>query len=111
MSIQKELAGASAGLLVLSVLARDASYGYQIVKKLNQASEEIFEWQEGTIYPILHKLEKEDLVRTQWQQADTGRKRKYYYITAGGRDALKERAEQWEAFHGMVEKAGGLNHA
>ena len=100
--MNKELVGASTGLLVLAVLAETASYGYEIVKRLNKETEGIFLWQEGTIYPVLHKLEKAELVRTQWQQADTGRRRKYYYITAQGRKALTARTKEWKAFNQMV---------
>jgi len=102
MKFNKELVGASSGVLVLSVLAKEPSYGYQIIKRLNEEADGIFTWQEGTVYPVLHKLEKHRLVRTQWQQADTGRRRKYYYITAKGREALTERSEEWNAFHQMV---------
>lgn len=104
MDLGKELTGASTGLLVLSVLAAEASYGYQIIKRLNDTGEGHFTWQEGTVYPILHKLEKEGYVRAQWQQADTGRKRRYYYITASGRGALASGTEQWNAYHGMIAR-------
>lgn len=106
MKTDKELIGASTSLLVLTVLAREASYGYQIIRSINHEAEGLFTWQEGTIYPVLHKLEKDELVRTQWQQADTGRKRKYYYITAKGRGALDAGTEQWDAFHGLITRMG-----
>ena len=102
MNSEKELVGASTALLVLGVLAKAPSYGYEIVKRVNREADGLFEWQEGTIYPVLHKLEKQELVRTQWQEADTGRRRKYYYITAAGREALSTQAEKWHAFHGLV---------
>ena len=100
----KELVGASTSLLILSVLARESNYGYQILRRINEEAGGIFTWQEGTIYPVLHKMERDGLVRTQWQQADTGRRRKYYYITAKGRDALGAGAQQWGAFHGLVAR-------
>ncbi len=100
--MKKELVGASTDVLVLGILAREASYGYQIIKRLNEEAEGVFLWQEGTLYPVLHKLEKAGLVRSQWQQADTDRRRKYYYITAEGRDALTERTKEWNAIHQMV---------
>ncbi|MDX9975741.1 MAG: PadR family transcriptional regulator [FCB group bacterium] len=102
MDINKELTGATSSILVLSVLAREASYGYQIIKRLNDTADGAFVWQEGTIYPILHKLEKDDLVRSQWQDADTGRRRKYYYITAKGREGLTEGSRQWGEYHRMI---------
>jgi len=104
MDLNKELVGASSALLILSTLAKEPSYGYQILKRVNEAADGVWEWQEGTIYPVLHKLEKEKLVRAQWQQADTGRQRKYYYITAAGRDALVRQSERWTAFSGVMAK-------
>jgi len=104
MKFDKELIGASTRILVLTVLAREANYGYQIIKRVNDEADGLFVWQEGTVYPVLHKLEKDGLVRTQWQEAETGRRRKYYYITAKGRDALTEGSRQWDAFHSVVMK-------
>lgn len=102
MQPNKELIGASTRLLILATLAREASYGYAIIRSINSEADGLFTWQEGTVYPVLHKLEKEGSLRTQWQQADTGRKRKYYYITAQGREILEEGAEQWNGFHQMI---------
>jgi PadR family transcriptional regulator, regulatory protein PadR len=104
MNYNKELMGASTSLLVLSVLAKEASYGYRVIKRVNEEADGKFVWQEGTLYPVLHKLEKEGLVRTQWQEAETGRRRKYYYITAKGRDALVERKRQWNDFHVIINR-------
>lgn len=102
MNTQKELIGASTVLLILSVLAKEASYGYEIIRRVNEEAQNLFVWKEGTVYPVLHKLEKEELVRAQWQQADTGRERKYYYITAKGRDALQHGTREWLAFHSII---------
>jgi len=110
MSPNKELIGASTRLLLLSVLAREASYGYAIIRALNQEGEGLFTWQEGTVYPILHKMEKEGLVRTQWQEAESGRKRRYYYITAVGRDALAEGRDDWASFHKLIAELGNSGH-
>jgi len=111
MKPNKELIGASTRLLILGALAREATYGYALINAINDEADGLFVWQEGTVYPILHKLEKEGLVRTQWQQADTGRRRKYYYITAEGRDKLADGAKQWDGFHSiirsMVEEPNG----
>jgi len=107
MNTKKELIGASTGLLILSVLAKGPSYGYEIIRSINQQGEGLFLWQEGTIYPVLHKLEQEGLVRAQWQQADTGRERKYYYITAQGRGALGVATEQWRGFSQLVLSLAG----
>lgn len=108
MPPNKELIGASTRLLILAALAREATYGYALIKSINDEADGLFVWQEGTVYPVLHKLEKEGLVRAQWQEADTGRRRKYYYVTAGGRDALADGAEQWTGFHRMIRSMAEL---
>lgn len=100
----KELIGASTALLVLGILAKAPSYGYEIVRQVNEEADGLFAWQEGTIYPVLHKLEREKLLRTQWQESDKGRRRKYYYITATGREKLGQQAEQWQAFNALVSR-------
>lgn len=102
MNNNKELVGASTALIVLGILARAPSYGYEIVKRVNEEADGVFTWQEGTVYPVLHKLEKDGFVRSQWQEAETGRRRKYYYITARGRESLAEGAREWQGFHSLV---------
>lgn len=109
MNPDKELLGASTRMLVLAVVAKEASYGYEIIRAVNAEADGLFVWREGTMYPVLHKLEKEGLVRAQWQEADTGRRRKYYYITAEGRDALAEGKERWSALHAMVMRLAEAN--
>ncbi len=110
MNFDKELLGASTRILVLTVLAKKASYGYEIIKEVNQEADGLFVWQEGTMYPVLHKLEKEGLVRSQWQESDVGRRRKYYYITAKGRDALSEGAKRWSTLHTMMLRLAEDTH-
>ena len=102
MKNSKELVGASTALLILGILARQPSYGYEIVKRVNEEADGFFTWQEGTVYPVLHKLEKDGFVRSQWQEAETGRRRKYYLITARGRECLAEGAREWKGFHNLV---------
>ena len=102
MKIDKELVGASTTILVLSTLAREATYGYRLLRAVNEKAEGLFTWQEGTLYPILHKLEKDGLVEAEWRQADTGRRRKYYQVTDKGREALSEGVSQWNQWHEMV---------
>ncbi|MBN1291765.1 MAG: PadR family transcriptional regulator [Candidatus Latescibacteria bacterium] len=102
MNINKELVGASTGLLILKVLSHRPNYGYEIVRQVNEAADNFFTWQEGTIYPALRKLEKDGLLKSQWENADGNRERKYYYITAQGREAIKEGTKQWKGFAQLV---------
>ncbi|HEX4792813.1 MAG TPA: PadR family transcriptional regulator [Humisphaera sp.] len=112
MRPSKELIGASSSLLVLAAVARQSSYGYDIVRQINQCAGGIFTWQEGTIYPLLHKLEQDGLLRARWQEAENGRRRKYYAITARGRAALSADVKQWSRFHAMIlDLYGSGSHA
>jgi PadR family transcriptional regulator, regulatory protein PadR len=106
----KDLIGASAEVLILGVVAREPSYGYQIIRRVNDESDGLFAWQEGTIYPLLHKLDKGGFVRPQWQDADTGRQRKYYYITAAGRERLKVGAKEWAAVNKLLVRLAGVSN-
>src|SRR5687767_4827110 len=107
----KELVGASTAVLILGVLRRGPSYGYDIVRQVNVEAGGVFTWQEGTVYPVLHKLEGQGLVRCRWQEAPTGRRRKYYQLTPAGREALGEGARQWGLFHDLVVRLAGVSHA
>ena len=82
-------------LLVLSLLAQEDMYGYQIIMELARRSDHTFEMKEGTLYPVLHALVKDGLVEAYEQEAPTGRMRKYYHLTRKGGAALKTETESW----------------
>ena len=84
--------------LLLYLTFERPMYGYQIIRELETRSQGYFKFKEGTLYPVLHRLEKEGLVRGQWQTLPSGRQRKYYHITAKGRSALVEKQSQWREF-------------
>ena len=111
MAGSKEMMGAATGLLVLGILSRGPNYGYEIVRTVNDEAQGLLVWQEGTLYPVLHKLEKQGLVRAQWQEADSGRERKYYYISAAGRAALRQDVRQWHAVNDLILRLAGARHA
>jgi len=112
MSISnKELVGASTGVLILGVLSRGPTYGYDLVRQINDQAQGAFTWQEGTVYPVLHKLEKQGLISSRWREADTGRKRKYYQLTAAGRASLEDGTKQWQFFNDMICRLAGASHA
>ncbi len=111
MKIDKELMKGSTTLLILNLLAKENLYGYQIIKKLSEESENIFNLKEGTLYPILHGLEEKGFISSYWDDT-TGKKRKYYSITKQGKKQLKESKEEWKAFSGAVNKViGGVSYA
>ena len=84
-------------LMVLSVLGGEHLYGYLIQQRLTEASRGLVNVQEGTLYPILHRLEADKLIRSRWDDS-TGRRRKWYKLTASGRKQLVRRAHQWRQY-------------
>jgi len=88
-------------LLILSLLSRRPMYGYEIVTTVAEETDGAFEWKAGSLYPSLHKLEKEGLVDSHWEGEAGERRRKYYHLTETGRQALAERKGSW----GRVSRA------
>lgn len=97
MKIDKELLKGSTHMLVLSLLENQNMYGYQIIKSLNQKSKNIFDFKEGTLYPILHILESKNYITSYWDET-SGKKRKYYSITEDGKKHLQSKKEEWDSF-------------
>lgn len=93
--ISKELVGASARPILLSILASGESYGYAIIQRVHDLSEGELAWKDGMLYPVLHRLEDADLIKATWRKSETGRRRKYYSITPKGRQALETEKKQW----------------
>jgi PadR family transcriptional regulator PadR len=101
MDINKDLVAASATPLVLAILAEGESYGYAILKRVNELSGGDLQWTDGMLYPVLHRLERQGHIRGKWDTSETGRKRKYYHLTARGKAQLVEQRQQWQ----MVDSA------
>lgn len=96
MHIDKDLVAASATPLVLGILCEGDSYGYAILGRVKEMSSGEMQWTDGMLYPLLHRLERLGLIQGRWGQAESGRRRKHYAITAAGQDALQERRKQWK---------------
>ena len=115
MHIDKDLVAASATPLVLSILAEDESYGYAILKRVRALSKGEFEWTDGMLYPLLHRLDRLGYVTTEWRAPLEGRRRKYYEITSDGRAALADQQRQWatvtRALNDIWPGSGGLRTA
>jgi len=96
MKLNKDLMAASATPLVLAILAEGDSYGYAIIKRVKELSDGQLEWTDGMLYPVLHRLERQDYIMARWGTAETGRKRKYYQLTDNGKAQLAEHRQQWQ---------------
>ena len=97
--LSKELVAASTVPLVLSVLARGENYGYALIQRVRELSDGRIEWTEGMLYPVLHWMEEEKFIESEWREAETGRRRKYYRIRREGRTALGTERQQWLTVH------------
>jgi len=106
--ISKDLVAASSRPLVLSILSEGESYGYAIIQQVRALSRERIEWTEGMLYPVLHRMEKEGLIESEWKVSDSGRRRKYYRISRKGGTALKQEKENWITVHNTLGGLWGL---
>ncbi|MEU4767333.1 helix-turn-helix transcriptional regulator [Actinosynnema sp. NPDC023794] len=97
MKVAKDLVAASATPMVLGILAEEDSYGYAILRRINELSDGKLDWTEGLLYPLLHRLERLGHVESTWQSVAGERRRKYYRITRSGLAELAEQRRQWDA--------------
>lgn len=97
------LAG-STSLLVLSLLRDGDKYGYEMISQLALRSEGVFELKEGTLYPVLHQLEREGCLESYSAQAASGRTRKYYRLTSKGVRTLEAQEAEYHKVTGAVEQ-------
>ena len=100
--LSKELVAASAEPLILGLLTRGDSYGYAIIQEIKARSQERIRWTDGMLYPVLHRMENEGWIQSRWVEAENGRRRKYYSIRKGGRQALARQREQWQTVHSVL---------
>ena len=103
MEFNKDLIAASSTPIVLALLSEGDSYGYAIIKRVQEASGGHMEWTDGMLYPVLHRLERLGHVEARWEVAESGRRRKYYRITSQGRTQLTEERRQWQAVDAALQ--------
>lgn len=104
MKIDKSLMSGSNQLLILRLLSEREMYGYELIQELARRSENAFDMKEGTLYPLLHELEKQKCVSARIAETNGGRQRKYYCITDRGRELLKDKTAEWSFFTGKVNE-------
>ena len=107
--MDSELLKGTLSLLILSLLSRKPMYGYEIASTVHRDTDGTFTWREGSLYPNLHKLQGDGLITGEWEEKDTGRRRRYYHITDKGREALAEKMKSWNelcrAVNAILEKS------
>src|SRR4029078_2786829 len=102
MEINKDLIAASSTPIVLATLAKRESYGYAILKQVQEASANRIEWTDGMLYPVLHRLERLGCIEGKWKAACTGQKRKYYRLPSRGKSQLTEELKQWQVVDATI---------
>jgi PadR family transcriptional regulator len=92
-------------MIVLAALSAGPAHGYAVIEEIKRRSGQAFDLPEGTVYPVLHRLEQAGLLASRWVTADSGRRRRVYTLTRSGDRALVERRALWQQFSNAI---GGL---
>ena len=113
MSIDKSLLTGSTTVLILKLLEEKDMYGYEMISNLAKKSNHTFDLKAGTLYPLLHNLEKNGIVESYEESTASERTRKYYHLTEKGKDVLKIKKKEWHEYSTAVNRVlnGGLSFA
>jgi DNA-binding PadR family transcriptional regulator len=102
--VSKELVGASANKIILSVLVHGDNYGYDILQKVKELSGGRIKWNEGSIYPVLKKRETQGMIKSYWRMEGNERPRKYYSLLEPGKAELESKKEEWNLVNTILNK-------
>ncbi len=105
----KTLVAASSKPLILSILTHGRSYGYQIIKNVEKLSGGELAWTDAMLYPVLHRMEKDELIKSEWEIQESGRKRKYYTLTDEGKREREVEKNQWISVNAALNLLWGVN--
>ena len=107
MKIDKSLVSGSTAMLVLKLLEENDMYGYEMIEKLRERSENVFELKAGTLYPLLHRLEEKGCLKS-YEKPRGGKLRKYYSLTKAGKNVLEEKKAEWDVYSRAVASVMSL---
>ncbi len=102
MAVNNDMMRGIAEPIILKLLNNKKMYGYEIIKVVNEKTENAFQWKEGTLYPCLHRLEADGLIESEWQIAENSKPRKYYTLTKKGATEMAAKVEEWSHFSKAV---------
>jgi PadR family transcriptional regulator PadR len=102
--LSKELVAASTRPLLLSILERGENYGYALVEEVKSISNGEIVWSEGMLYPVLHRLEAEGVIESDWKTSENGRERKYYRLAKAGKSSLQAEKQQWTTVNQVLTR-------
>lgn len=101
--MNKEILKGSIDILLLSLIAKGNTYGYEIAKNLKEKSNDLYSMSEGTLYPALKRLESKKLIRSYWGETSEGGRRKYYRITEDGKKELDKKLSEWNTVSNLIQ--------
>jgi transcriptional regulator len=104
MSKPSDLVQGTLNLLILKILALQPQHGWALSQRLRQISSEVLQVSDGSLYPALHKLEQEGLIKADWQTTENNRRAKLYSLTASGKRALGRESKSWERLSGAISQ-------
>jgi PadR family transcriptional regulator len=89
-------------MVILKIVALGPVHGYAISQRIQQISKDVFQVQQGSLYPALHRLEDRGWLQAEWRNTETGREAKFYTLTRKGRHQLESEVRNWEQITGAV---------
>ena len=108
---EREWKKGSAELLILSLLEHEARHGYDLSKRIAARSRGVLRYHAASLYPLLYRLEKRGLIDGRWVEKAGQRRRRYYRLTASGRQVLASQRRQWSAFVQAMTRVASVQHA
>jgi PadR family transcriptional regulator PadR len=102
MGKPNDLVQGTLDLLILKTISLEPKHGWAIAKRIQQVSREVLQVQQGSLYPALHRLEQRGWIKAKWKESETGRKAKFYSLTAEGRAQLEKEAENWSRLSSAI---------
>jgi PadR family transcriptional regulator, regulatory protein PadR len=103
MGKPSDLVQGTLDLLILKTISLEPKHGWAIAKRIQQISGEVLQVQQGSLYPALHRLEQKAWIKAKWEETETGRKAKFYSLTAGGRAQLEKETANWSRLSAAID--------
>lgn len=111
MTLEQEVKRGSAELAILAVLSRSHLHGYEIARQIEEQTGGTLSFDMASLYPMLYRLERENLIRGQWETIPNGRRRRCYQLTGEGKKRLQPLRKQWKMFFQALDALAGVSNA
>jgi len=109
--IEREMKKGSAELLILALIEHQPRHGYDLCKLIESRSRGVLRFHVASLYPLLYRMEKRDLIDGRWVEKAGQRRRRYYRITGEGKAMLTSHRRSWKAFMAAINRVAGVQHA